>query len=179
MVIDLVREVGYEGLTLDAVAARAKASKATLYRQWEGKPRLAVAALAAHKSRQDLPQPADSLSEDLELLVSGLAAGQDAKLTYGLMHAAATDEAFGEAVRETILEPALAGLVDIFSRAAARGEIADDPDLFQELAISIASRHLFAMHLGGGGELVGNARRHIDLIINPLLGLNPTATEQI
>ena len=40
-----VRETGYEGLTLDAVAARAHVSKATLYRQWTGKATLVAHAL--------------------------------------------------------------------------------------------------------------------------------------
>ncbi len=39
-VLDLLREVGYDALTMDAVAARTRASKATLYRQWQGKPEL-------------------------------------------------------------------------------------------------------------------------------------------
>ena len=183
VVIDLVREVGYEGLTLDAVAARAKTSKATLYRQWQGKPGLVVAALQCHKPHVEPPPPAASLAEDLELLARDAEnhddAGQDVKLTYGLMHAAATDEAFGAAVRETFLEPALAGIADIFSRASARGEIADDPQLFRELATSLASRYLFALHFGGDTGIVEGGRRHVDLIIKPLLGLKPTFTEQL
>src|SRR5207244_13096978 len=37
-------EVGYDRLTIDAVAARAKASKATVYRRWPGKAALVVDA---------------------------------------------------------------------------------------------------------------------------------------
>ena len=37
-VLDLLREVGYDALTMDAVAARTRSSKATLYRQWGSKP---------------------------------------------------------------------------------------------------------------------------------------------
>src|SRR6266496_3523844 len=44
-VLALVRETGYEGLTLDAVAARAHVSKATLYRWWSGKAALVARAL--------------------------------------------------------------------------------------------------------------------------------------
>lgn len=44
-VLDLLREVGYEALTMDAVAARTKSSKATLYRQWGSKPELVAKAL--------------------------------------------------------------------------------------------------------------------------------------
>ena len=44
-VVDLVREQGYDALTMDAVAARTKSSKATLYRQWESKPKLVASAM--------------------------------------------------------------------------------------------------------------------------------------
>lgn len=42
---DLLTEIGYERLTIDAVAARARASKATIYRRWPGKPALVAAAV--------------------------------------------------------------------------------------------------------------------------------------
>ncbi|MCB2067374.1 MAG: TetR/AcrR family transcriptional regulator [Erythrobacter sp.] len=40
----ILGEVGFVGLTVDAVAARAKASKATIYRRWSTKEELAIAA---------------------------------------------------------------------------------------------------------------------------------------
>ena len=47
--IDLLVEVGYHRLTLDAVAREARASKATLYRRWESKPALVIDALIKAK----------------------------------------------------------------------------------------------------------------------------------
>ena len=44
--LDLLAEGGYEALRLDAVASRAKASKATLYRHWPGKAELVVDAVS-------------------------------------------------------------------------------------------------------------------------------------
>ena len=44
--IDVLREVGYDRLTFDAVAAAARASKATLYRKWPHKQELVIDALA-------------------------------------------------------------------------------------------------------------------------------------
>jgi len=38
--LDLLSEIGYDRLTMDAVAARAHASKATIYRRWQGKAAL-------------------------------------------------------------------------------------------------------------------------------------------
>src|SRR5690242_12870246 len=43
-VIELLGEDGYEAMTMDAVAARAHASKTTIYRRWRGKPELVKAS---------------------------------------------------------------------------------------------------------------------------------------
>ena len=43
--IDVLRDVGYDRMNFDAVAAAAKASKATLYRRWPHKRDLIVDAL--------------------------------------------------------------------------------------------------------------------------------------
>nr|BFF22845.1 hypothetical protein GCM10025732_08100 [Glycomyces mayteni] len=41
----LVREHGYENVTMQQIAAEARTSTATLYRHWNGKPRLVVEAV--------------------------------------------------------------------------------------------------------------------------------------
>lgn len=46
--LELLAEIGYGSLTMDAVAARAKASKATIYRRWAGKAELVIAAIERH-----------------------------------------------------------------------------------------------------------------------------------
>src|SRR4051812_13391113 len=43
--LDLLATAGYDRLTMDAVAAAAKASKATLYRRWSTKAELVIDAL--------------------------------------------------------------------------------------------------------------------------------------
>jgi len=45
--IALLQEIGYDAMTLDAIAARARASKATIYRRWKNKAELTKAALDA------------------------------------------------------------------------------------------------------------------------------------
>lgn len=56
---------GYVGLTVDAVAARARVSKASLYRRWPGKRELVLAAVqAAVPDPDDLPDTG-SLRSDL------------------------------------------------------------------------------------------------------------------
>lgn len=44
-VLEFLREVGYQGLSMPALAARARCSTATIYRQWQGKAGLVIAAL--------------------------------------------------------------------------------------------------------------------------------------
>jgi len=47
--IDVLAETGFEGMTIEMVAARAKAGKATLYRRWASKGELVVDAVACLK----------------------------------------------------------------------------------------------------------------------------------
>ena len=47
--LELLLDVGYDRLTMDAVARRARASKATLYRRWADKPSLVVDAMVRAK----------------------------------------------------------------------------------------------------------------------------------
>src|SRR5258705_539786 len=55
-VYEMLGEVGYAGLRFEAVAARAKASKATLYRHWRGKAQIAVDAVrVCHASADAMP----------------------------------------------------------------------------------------------------------------------------
>ena len=45
----MLADVGYDRLTMDAVATAARASKATLYRRWNGKVSLVIEALLSQK----------------------------------------------------------------------------------------------------------------------------------
>ena len=57
--LEVLVDVGYDRLTMDAVAARAKASKATLYRRWNTKLRLVIDALHTTKEPPtEIPTPA-------------------------------------------------------------------------------------------------------------------------
>ncbi len=47
--LDVLADVGYDRLTMDAVASAARASKATLYRRWETKASLVLEAVLAQK----------------------------------------------------------------------------------------------------------------------------------
>lgn len=132
-VLDLLREVGYDALTMDAVAARTRSSKATLYRQWGGKAELVVRAL-----RHDKPGPADeidtgSLRGDLHALVTredDCTMERNTALMRGVAMAIHNDAELRQAFREQLVEPEMAAFRRVLQRAVDRGEIrADCPAL--------------------------------------------------
>ncbi|MEE1927152.1 TetR/AcrR family transcriptional regulator [Streptomyces sp. TRM 70351] len=127
-VVDLVREQGYEALTMDAIAARTKSSKATLYRQWESKPKLVATALR-HLGRVPLEGvDTGSLAGDLRQMVAGFVthASEDTALLNGLAHAVSKDSELWQALYELHIRPGLELLDTVLGRAAERGEL--DPD---------------------------------------------------
>lgn len=74
-VLDMLRESGYEALTMEGVASRTRCGKSTLYRQWGSKPELVVAAL--HGTRQGLLPHIDTgtLAGDLHEAARAIGAG--------------------------------------------------------------------------------------------------------
>jgi len=128
-VVDLLREVGYEALTMDAVAARTRSSKATLYRQWKGKPELVATALRHHKPVSPADIDTGSLRSDLHELVRRHGESlirRDQELMRGLAHAAFQNEELFRALRELLIEPELASFRVLVQRAVDRGELAAD-----------------------------------------------------
>ncbi|MEV5988448.1 TetR/AcrR family transcriptional regulator [Streptomyces sp. NPDC052051] len=132
-ILDLLGEVGYEALTMDAIAARTHSSKATLYRQWTGKPELVAKALRHQKPVTLAEIDTGTLRGDLSAMVSRLDDQQmekDTALMRGLIHAVHTDPDLLQALRELFVAPELTGLDVLLTRAVDRGEVrADTPAL--------------------------------------------------
>jgi len=68
--LQVLEEVGYDRLTMDAVASAARASKATLYRRWNGKVALVIDALISQKGQPVVPDTG-TLRGDLHSLLHG------------------------------------------------------------------------------------------------------------
>ncbi|WP_320778398.1 TetR/AcrR family transcriptional regulator [Streptomyces sp. CRN 30] len=132
-VLDLLREVGYDALTMDAVAARTRSSKATLYRQWGGKAELVARAIRCMKPGDAAEVDTGSLRGDLLALVAredDAAMEQNSALLRGLAMAIHTNPDLLEALRELLVEPELSEFQRVIGRAVERGEVrADNPAL--------------------------------------------------
>ncbi|WP_017241111.1 TetR/AcrR family transcriptional regulator [Streptomyces sp. SS] len=115
-VLDLLREVGYDALTMDAVAARTHSSKATLYRQWGSKPELVARALRANKPSDFSEIDTGSLRGDFQEMVARTDDCQmekDSALMRGLAHAVHNNPELHRALRELLVEPELSGFDEV------------------------------------------------------------------
>ncbi|GAA2437187.1 TetR/AcrR family transcriptional regulator [Streptomyces glaucus] len=128
-VLDLLREVGYDSLTMDAVAARTRSSKATLYRQWGGKAELVVKAIRHGKPGKAGDIDTGSLRGDLHALMTledDRTLERNSALMRGVAMALHRHPDLREAFRDQLIEPELAGFRRVIRRAVDRGEVRPD-----------------------------------------------------
>jgi len=130
-VFELLAEVGYDRMTMDAVAARAHASKATIYRGWPDKPELVAEALV--QRFKSTPEPADtgSLRGDLLALMTfacEVTNSADGEVISGVMTAATRNPALSRIMHQCIYEAKSAIHEMIVQRAVARDELPADTD---------------------------------------------------
>jgi AcrR family transcriptional regulator len=131
--IALLARVGYDRLTMDAIAAESKAGKATLYRRWSTKSSLVVDAILRSKKALQVPEvDTGSLREDLIAMAcshGGLSDDRSAQIMAGIVTALHHDPDFAAEFRTRVIQPKLEASRAVFERARARGEITADLDL--------------------------------------------------
>ena len=179
--LQVLAEVGYDLLTMDAVAARAKASKATLYRRWRSKPELVVAAVMCHHSDTATVPDTGSLRGDLLAAYCGTGGLSD-PVAQGVLTAVVTamgrDPEFAEVYRRDFIGPKIAVSRSVYERARERGEVHPETDL-SILAPALAGIVLHRAFLLGDPvtpELVG---RVLDEVILPAAQHGPVATPTV
>jgi AcrR family transcriptional regulator len=133
--LDVLAETGYEGMTVDMVAARARAGKATLYRRWPSKAHIVADAVASLATVDiSLSQVPDSGSLRGDLLTLMVAAGpaddeRNNRIIAGLFAVFPRDPDLAAVVQERLVAPRAAIIRKLLERARARGEIGLDRDL--------------------------------------------------
>lgn len=132
-------ELGWAGLTMGHVAARAGVAKTTLYRRWANKGELVVHAVAAAFDELELPD-AGSLRADVEGVVLSFGALLERPETNASLMAVVAESTHDPALRERIRE-AIVGrqkrlVLQGRRRAQQRGELpADDGDPAEAAAV--------------------------------------------
>lgn len=174
--LDVLAEVGYDGMTIDMVAARAKAGKATLYRRWSSKAHLVLDAVVCMKSRDiDLDALPDTgtLRGDLIAMIktpSIRESERKLKVMAGIASMIARSPELAAAAQNALVEPRASINRVFFRRAIERGEIPADADVEQLCMISPAMVAYRVLMLGKPVDrefLVST----IDRIVLPAAGL--------
>jgi AcrR family transcriptional regulator len=171
--MELIAEVGYERVTVDAIAARAQSSKMTMYRRWpDGKSEIVAEALRRHAEAGMLTVPdSGSLRGDLRAEVRRIArsvSGDGGPSLVGLVEGIRDDDRLRKMIRDQIVTATSEIASRIAAQAVARGEPATAERV--SLALSLAVSSLLASRLLSGVTPDAAAQRHLlDDVLMPLL----------
>ncbi len=134
-----MKEVGYDGLSMAAIAAQAGVSKATIYRRWANKAAV-VASAVEHQATGTPPEPRggelrDDLLEVLQWLAQQIAE-QDMAMLAAVLAGMRSDPDLAAAMRGRLHRDEAAMLERSLRRAAKRGEALHPhaDSLFAEIA---------------------------------------------
>jgi AcrR family transcriptional regulator len=170
--LELLMEVGYDRMSMDALAERAHAGKATIYRHWAGKAEVVVEAIRCRKCDQfSVPADTGSLRGDLLAALDHSRESiteEDTALLIGLVSAMHHDQELAALMRNQMSEMKRGLYEEIVSRAIARGEAVS---MHGAAVANEVSSAVFFNHVAmGGGEVDSDFVLHVvDDIIVPLL----------
>ena len=127
----LVRD-GFENVTMEAIAATAGVSKATLYRWWPSKSAVLMEAFLAAAAPCGAAPDTGNVREDLRRWMRGLCqtfAGRAGTIIAGIVAEAQGDPEAADIFRSHYLAPRRWEVKNALARAQARGQLRADTDL--------------------------------------------------
>ena len=176
--LDVIAETGYEGMTIDMVAARAKAGKATVYRRWSSKAELVLDAVACMKYKDvDLDNLPDTgtLRGDLVAMIKPPTlreAERKLHVMAGIVSMLSANPELADVAQRALIEPRAAINRIFFQRAIDRGEISPDVDIEQmcRIAPAMVSYRTLMLRTPVDREYMISV---IDGVILPAAGVRP------
>jgi AcrR family transcriptional regulator len=168
---DLLLDQGTARVSMDAVAARAGVSKATIYRWWPSKEMLALEALLEWTATGSAPRDTGSLRGDLLALirpwVREISRRPFGRVIAALVTQAQSDPQFAQVYRAHFVEQRRKPMRAAFERAIARGEAPAELDV--EVALDLIYGPIYHRLLHGHAPLT--ARFAEDVIDLALAGI--------
>lgn len=165
--VELLHEMAYATLTIDRIAERAKASKATIYRWWPSKGAVVADALA-DSIAQPIVTPSDDLRGDLLNIVRTAAEGLGrtpigqsmGALTFEL----ASDPEAADLFTQRFVAPRRASVRAVIEAAVARGELPaeTEPELLMDAFVGAI---LYRVVVTGGRTDERFAQDMVDLLL--------------
>ncbi|MEH1767454.1 MAG: TetR/AcrR family transcriptional regulator [Nostoc sp.] len=142
--LDLLAEVGYESMSIEAIASRAGVGKTTIYRRYTSKEELVADAIESLRDDVAIPDTG-SFWGDMDILINNAAKKIDSPLgrqTLALIiSTASTNPQFAEVYWTKYTKLRREALSKVLKRAKSRSEIHKDADI--ELIIDLLSGSLY------------------------------------
>ncbi|MEH2014776.1 TetR/AcrR family transcriptional regulator [Nostoc sp.] len=142
--LDLLADVGYQSMSIEAIASRARVGKTTIYRRYTSKEELVADAIES--LRDDLAIPdTGSFWGDMDILINNAAKKIDSPLgrqTLALIiSTASSNPQFAEVYWTKYTKLRREAFSKVLERAKSRGEIHKDADV--DLIIDLVSGSLY------------------------------------
>ncbi len=168
--LQLLQEHGYDRLTVDAVAATARASKATVYRRWPSKAELVLAAFIEGIRQVAVPPETGTLHADL-VHVGNLVCQQvqqHASTIRAVLVEVSRNPALNEVMQREFIDQRKALINRILQQAVDRGEI-DEAAINDELWDLLPGYLIFRSIIQGRPPTQQTVRALVNDVIVPSL----------
>jgi AcrR family transcriptional regulator len=168
--LQLLQEHGYDGLTVDAVAAKARASKATVYRRWPSKAELVLAAFMEGIRQVAVPPETGALRGDLLRLgeMICIQGQQHASTIRAVLVEISRNPALNDVMQHQFIEQRKALMDHILAQAVDRGEI-DQAAINDELWDLLPHYLIFRSIISGPPPTEQTVEALVDEVIVPSL----------
>ncbi|MEO0840820.1 MAG: TetR/AcrR family transcriptional regulator [Cyanobacteria bacterium J06643_5] len=129
--LELLGELGYERMSIEGIASRAKVGKSTIYRRYKGKEELVADAIESIREEVIIPDTGN-IWTDVDALIENAARitfnplGRQAVAT--IISSASSNPEFARIYSEKYLQPRKEAFAVVIERAKARKEIRFDLD---------------------------------------------------
>ena len=165
---ELLVHEGLQRTTIEAIAARAGVSKATIYKWWSNRASVIMSAFL-RTSRVDLPYPekfeAETIRQGLNMMAQEFQ-GARGQMIAALIAEGQSDPEVAQAFRDGYVLARRQEGLDIVTQAIARGEIRQaDPNVVLDLIYAPLYSRLLVGHQPLSAEFV---REHVDLVLGGL-----------
>jgi len=136
--LDLLEEVGFSSLCIEAIAARADVSKATVYRWWKNKAELVIEAFLSNvgpELRFDAGEPLEDALRSQMLRLARIFSGSMGTVIAAVIGAGQSEPEMLRAFNRSWIEPRRAEARKLLRDEMERGRIRDDvpPDAILDL----------------------------------------------
>lgn len=171
--IDLFIEQGFEALSIEGVAARAGVGKTTIYRRWESKEDLLIAAMNEVIFDVEVTDTG-SLREDLVGVAVNIqkifSSSKGGPMFARMVPYMVADTPLGRAHHERIIGPRFARLDGIVTRGIGRGELRPDvnPEMVRALMVGPVLMWMLTHQLTQKG-IKKRAEELVDTVLQGLL----------